>query len=319
VAVGLLGAAVLSVFYYLAVRDYYQRHQPTSVYKPPRFLYPIIGDTFGRVVNPLGVYVAFGRLFITSGNGQVAVTSREGGYYWSLKLAGGKTKTLGPSPRSVVLDRFGRIYVSAGPTNNILVYEYNGNFRYSFPQRIAPAKDSRQVKGAKVLNPVGLGYFDGLLYVTDVGDQTIKKFTTTGRLVGKFGGPGISPGKFSYPNGMARADDGTLYVADSNNSRVQVFGKDGRFLSYLVPPQEERFSLPRGIAIDKLGRIHVVDTLKSRVFVFSRDHKFLFTYGAGQENEGDLAYPNGIFIDRDTGLIFIADRLNNRVAVWAEK
>ena len=310
---------VLAVFYYLAVQDYYQRHQPVSIYKPPHFLYPVIGDRFGRIVNPLGVYVAFGRLFTTSGNGQVVVTNREGGYYWSLNLAGKTTKNVRLSPRSVVVDPFGRIYVSAGPTNNILVYDYNGNFRYIFPQRIAPTKNSREVRAAKILNPVGLNYFDDLLIVTDVGDQTVKKFTTTGRQVAKFGGPGISPGKFSYPNGLARADDGKLYVADSNNSRVQVFGKDGRFLSYLIPPAEERFSLPRGIAIDKLGRIHVVDTLKSRVFVFSRDHKFLFTYGAGQENEGDLAYPNAIFIDRDTGLIFIADRLNNRVAVWAEK
>lgn len=311
--------AVLAVFYYIAVQDYYQRHQPTSIYKPPRFLYPIIGDRFGRLVNPLGVTVAYGRLYITGSDGNVAVTNREGGYSWSLKLAGRTTKNLALSPRSVILDRFGRIYVSAGPTNNILVYDYNGNFRYTFPQKIAPAKNGRAVKSARIINPVGLTYLDNHVYVTDVGDQTIKKFTTTGRLVKKFGAPGNGPGKFSYPNDMARSDDGKLYVADSNNSRVQVFDKNGRFLSYLIPPKEERFSLPRGIAIDKLGRIHVVDTLKSRVFVFNRDHRFLFTYGSGQENEGDLAYPNGIFIDRETGLIFIADRLNNRVAVWAEK
>lgn len=262
--------------------------------------------------------MAFGRLFITSGAGEVVVTNREGDYYWSLKVAGrGKNQSL--APRSVILDRFGRIYVSAGPTNNILVYEYNGNFRYTFPQKIAPAKNKRQVKSSRIINPVGLSYFENVIYVTDVGDQTVKKFTTTGKLLAKLGAPGIGEGKFSYPNAVARADDGKLYVADSNNSRVQVFDKNNRFLSYLIPPQEERFSLPKGIAIDKLGRIHVVDTLKSRVFVFNRDHKFLFTYGAGQGNEGDLAYPNGIFIDRDTGLIFIADRLNNRVAVWAEK
>src|SRR3990172_5645621 len=103
-AVCLLGAIVLAAFYYLAVQDYYRRHQSTSVYKPPRFLYPIIGDRFGRVVNPLGVYVAFGRLYVTSANGQVAVTNTEGDYYWSLKLAGRAAKNISLSPRSVVLD-----------------------------------------------------------------------------------------------------------------------------------------------------------------------------------------------------------------------
>ncbi len=308
----------LSVFYYWAARDYYQRHQPTSVYRQPRFLYPIIGAKNNKLVNPLGVHVAFGSLYTTSAD-KVVVTSREGAFNWSLNLSGDAQKIEDISSRSVVLDRFGRIYVSAGPKNDILVYRLNGDFRYIFPQLIAPVKTSNSTTSKKVINPVGLRYFDDQLYVTDVGDQTLKIFSTTGKLKKKIGGPGTTPGKFQYPNSMVKAGDGTLYVTDSNNSRVQVFDKNGKFLSFLKAPEKDMFSLPRGIDIDKLGRIHVVDTLKSRVYVFSKDHKFLFTYGSSQNNEGDLAYPNGIYIDQETGLIFIADRLNNRVAVWAEK
>jgi len=98
---------------------------------------------------------------------------------------------------------------------------------------------------------------------------------------------------------------------------VQVFAPNGEFRDFLKPPPSDKFALPRGIAIDKLGRIHVVDTLKNKVYVFSPTHKFLFTYG--QEKNDSLAYPNGIFIDRDTGLIFVTDRLNERITVWAEK
>lgn len=306
----LFGIAFLSVFYFVSARNYYQKHQPTSIFKPPHFLYPIIGGKSSRILGPLGVYEASGRVY-AAGNGQITITDREGNYSQSVSLPRGKVKTSSVSARSVVLDHSGRMYISVGPANKILVYDRNGDFLSSFPQQKAPV-------GKGIINPVGLSYFNNILYVTDVGDQTIKKFTMDGKQIAKFGGPGAGPGEFSYPNGIARASDGKLYVTDSNNSRVQVFGRNGRFLGYLVPPPEHNFSLPRGIAIDKLGRIHVVDTLKGRVLVFSRDHKFLFAYGAGRKPESNLAYPNGIYIDRATGLIFIADRFNNRIAVWAE-
>ena len=314
-----VGVAALAIFYTLASRDYYQRHQPTLLKIPPRFLYPIAEDRSGRITNPLGVFVAGGRLYIAA-DGRVVITSREGRVEWSLKLADKTKNNAGLSPRAVILDRFGRIYVSAGPKKNrIFVYDAKGDFKYFFPRQITPVDGANSSRLRKVINPVGLNYADGLIYVTDVGDQTVKTFSLGGDLKRKIGGPGVAPAEFQYPHATVRAGDGRIYVADSNNSRVQVFNKKGKYLSLLKPPEKEKFSLPRGLAIDRLGRIHVVDALKSRVYVFSPDHRFLFTYGSGQKNEGNLAYPNSIFIDRDTGLIFIADRLNNRVAVWAQK
>lgn len=315
----IVGVAALAVFYSWASRDYYQRHQPTSLKVRPSFLYPIEIDGFGPITNPLAVVVAGGNLYIAA-DGRVAVTSREGYPKWSLKLADKTKNNEGLSPRAVALDRFGHIYVSTGSKKNrIFVYGADGEFKYFFPRQTTPGVGTGSSRSRKVVNPVGLNYAGGHLYVTDVGDQTVKVFSSAGELKRKIGGPGIAPAMFQYPNATARADDGTIYVADSNNSRVQVFNKKGRYLSLLKPPEKEKFSLPRGLAFDRLGRIHVVDTLKSRVFVFSPDHRFLFTYGSGQKNESNLAYPNGIFIDRDTGLIFIADRLNNRVVVWAQK
>lgn len=314
-----VGVAALAGFYVWASQDYYERHQPTALKIPPRFLYPIAEDGFGQITNPLGVFVSGGRLYIAA-DGRVVVTTREGAPEYNLKLADKTKNGTGLSPRAVTLDPSGRIYVSSGPKKNkIYVYDASGEFKHFFSPQIAPVDGTSGSRLQKAANPVGLNYSDGLLYVTDVGDQTVKIFSSRGKLMRTIGGSGIEPGKFQYPNATVRADDGTIYVADSNNSRVQIFNKKGRYLSVLKPPEKEKFSLPRGLAIDRLGRIHVVDTLKSRVFVFGPDHRFLFTYGSGQKDEGNLAYPNGIFIDIDTGLIFIADRLNNRVAVWAQK
>jgi len=310
----LSGTILLAVFYYLAIKDYYLKHQPTSIYKKPSFLYSIESNKSFAINNPTGVKIAYGQLLFTSLNGEIVKTTREGRFLGKIKLT--KNKNLNLLPRDLTVDSFGRIYVSVGPINKVLVYDWSGKFRYAFPQIISP-NPIRQSKNTKLISPVGLLFQDGKIYVTDVGDQSLKIFSLTGKLIKKIGAPGDGAGQFFYPNGFALSRDGKIYVADANNSRVQVFAPNGEFRDFLKPPPSDKFALPRGIAIDKLGRIHVVDTLKNKVYVFSPTHKFLFTYG--QEKNDSLAYPNGIFIDRDTGLIFVTDRLNERITVWAEK
>lgn len=61
----------------------------------------------------------------------------------------------------------------------------------------------------------------GRVFVADVADNFIKIYQS-GKLVGKFGGSGIDPGKFREIQDMAIADD-RLYVAESLNRRLQVF------------------------------------------------------------------------------------------------
>src|ERR1700759_2918760 len=47
--------------------------------------------------------------------------------------------------------------------------------------------------------------------------------------VASFGGDGEAAGQLSAPSGMAGAADGSVYVADTGNDRVSVFGPDGSF------------------------------------------------------------------------------------------
>ncbi len=172
-----------------------------------------------------------------------------------------------------------------------------------------------------VVHLVGLDYHQDHLYVTDVGDHKVKIFDLEGRLLKEFGGSGSAAGKFAYPNGVTVAPDGKIYVADSNNGRVQVFDRDYRYLETLPQPASDRDKIlhPRSVAVDKLGRIHVLDTLRGLVHAYSADHEYLFNYGQGETAGARLRFPNSISIDEATGLIFIADRSNNRLAVWAGK
>src|SRR4029077_310489 len=73
---------------------------------------------------------------------------------------------------------------------------------------------------------------DGAIYVTDgYGNARVHKFAPNGRLLLSWGEPGGGPGQFNLPHGIAVDRDGRVYVADRENSRVQVFTPEGEYLT----------------------------------------------------------------------------------------
>jgi hypothetical protein len=61
--------------------------------------------------------------------------------------------------------------------------------------------------------------------VADAGNDRIQAFTSEGAFLREWGSYGNGEGQFSHPYGLAvdRAQPGTVYVADSENDRVQAF------------------------------------------------------------------------------------------------
>src|SRR5262249_8024461 len=68
----------------------------------------------------------------------------------------------------------------------------------------------------------------GDLYVSDgYGNARVHRFAPDGRLLQSWGEPGSGPGQFHVPHGLAVDQDGTVYVADRENSRLQLFTAGG--------------------------------------------------------------------------------------------
>jgi DNA-binding beta-propeller fold protein YncE len=71
---------------------------------------------------------------------------------------------------------------------------------------------------------------DGSTYITDgYGNSRVVKFTPEGNLVKYWGDRGTRPGQFNTPHNIVMDANSTLYVADRQNNRVQVFDTDGNF------------------------------------------------------------------------------------------
>jgi DNA-binding beta-propeller fold protein YncE len=136
------------------------------------------------------------------------------------------------------------------------------------------------------------------------------------RLLLKFGQPGVGNGQFLYPNGITTAKSGEIFVSDSNNTRIQVFSSRGSFLYAFAGPKNDHLALPRGLAFDNKNRLHVVDTLKHKVFVFSKQGKLMFSYGNSGDRAATFSYPNAIAFAADFKKIYVADKQNNRAAIW---
>lgn len=138
-----------------------------------------------------------------------------------------------------------------------------------------------------------------------------------------WGGNGDAQGQFASPYGIAVSSSGWVYVADSDNHRIQVFDADGVFQAEFgaYGTGDGAFRSPRGIDFDTTGALYVVDSLNDRVqkFTVNETNKtFTFTskFGASGTGDGQFVQPYDLAVDRANGKVYVADTLNHRLQVF---
>jgi DNA-binding beta-propeller fold protein YncE len=175
---------------------------------------------------------------------------------------------------------------------------------------------------------------DGNLYVADSQNARIAIFDPDGKLLRQFGTVSTTdpnspvtplPGSLREPWGVAVGQDGTIYVADTWNHRIQVFDNNGTFLrmwgefEQLPPAQEGKpngFWGPRDVAVDSQNNVYVADTGNKRIRVYDARGNLLRTIGQGGATVGQLNEPVGLAINPQTGELFVADTWNRRIDVF---
>ena len=152
------------------------------------------------------------------------------------------------------------------------------------------AKDS---KDAFILKqPESVAVADGMIYVADSASNLVAMFNLEGKFQGSFGAKrggffgGGADVELNSPHGVA-IYEGVVYVTDTGNNRVQLFGINGVFLATLEiesstenkAAQEKKLPYilkePTDIAINSRGDIYVLDANDGLIKVYRPNGKYL--------------------------------------------
>jgi DNA-binding beta-propeller fold protein YncE len=125
--------------------------------------------------------------------------------------------------------------------------------------------------------------------------------------------------RLSGPSGIAiDPSSGNVYVADTENQRINIYSSNGTFVSEFgrYGEGDGRFRSPEGIALDQEGNVYVADTGNHRIQVFSSNGTFLTGWGEYGADSATFASPEGIALDQE-GNVYVADTGNHRIQVFS--
>jgi DNA-binding beta-propeller fold protein YncE len=149
--------------------------------------------------------------------------------------------------------------------------------------------------------PVDVAVYEHKLYVCDLDRHKIIVLDKdSGKTIQEIGGIGTEEGLFYKPTHVIVDKEGSLYVNDFFNFRIQKFDRDGNFLKAFGYPGDTlgAFARPKGLSVDQEGHIYVVDAAFENVQIFDDETTdLLFFFGGYGLTPGSMYLPNGIYID----------------------
>ena len=167
------------------------------------------------------------------------------------------------------------------------------------------------------------------------GDRTFTTHALAPSLRSSFGEAGAGEGQLDEPYGLALDSEGHIWLADSENSRIEEFGPDGQLLRQLGSEGAGagQVQQPYGIAVGPEGNAWVADSFNSRIDVFGPEGEFLKAIGWGVADgespelqvctttcfggiagtgEGQLHHPYGLDFDSE-GHLWVISTWGDRV------
>lgn len=200
----------------------------------------------------------------------------------------------------------------ANESGGVEILTAEGKRAYSL---VARSGETRLLK-----RPEEAAVADDIVYIADSGtDQVVQYALADGKYLGRFGaGTGGFFGRdgqnLNAPRGLA-VYEGVIYVADSGNRRIQLFGINGVFLDTLAlsapPPargeNEKPYKLqkPSDIALDEAGHIYVLDGGDNLVKMYDADGNYLRAFA-------EIASPVALTVADDG--VYIADERSQTIS-----
>jgi hypothetical protein len=274
------------------------------------------GTESGQLKEPQGIAVTTtgNEYVLDTGNSRVEEFNTKGELVrkWGVKgTAEGNLK----EPRGIALDPEGHVWIA--DTGNNRAEEFSGTGTYL-----------TKIGGA-FKSPQGIAVnSEGYVFVTNTGESKILEYRPEEfegeryySLLRTFGTAGTGEEQFKEPQDLAAGAEGTLYVLDTGNNRVDEytvkgeekpkhvrnFGKEGTGTGQL--------KASHGITTDSAGDVYVADSGNNRIEEFGPTGTFIQAFGKEGTTEGKLKTPGAVAIDPENDA-WIADTANSNVQEW---
>ncbi len=164
---------------------------------------------------------------------------------------------------------------------------------------------------------------DGTIWWADGGLSQFHLFAPDGTYLESWGTTGSGEGEFTFTMSgnpgdgygeIAFAPDGSFYVVDSGNRRVQHFSEDREFLRLWgeFGPEDGQFVKPIGLTVDSAGHVFVIDEAREDIQKFDAGGTHLLTFGGPGSEPGRLDFPGWITLGPD-GTLWVGDAENHRI------
>jgi len=287
--------------------------ESTAMEKFKSFATGVGGAGYG-LAKPYGVAVYQGRIYASDTVQRVVLEFDVPGR--DFKVIGQEGKGELAKPIGLAVDRNnGTLYVVDHTQKRVVVFDKDGNYL-----RAIGGKGYFQRPSGIAVSPDGKK-----IYVVDTGgvDSDAHHLLIFNALTGEHlktvGKRGTEENQFNLPLMAATAPDGTVYVVDGGNFRVEGFNPDGKFKITFgaIGRRSGQFSRPKGIACDKDGNIYVVDAAFGNFQIFNpKGQLLLFVGDRGYKGRpGEYMLPAGIAVDED-GRVYMVDQYFKKIDVF---
>lgn len=218
------------------------------------------------------------------------------------------------TPAGIAADENSNFYIADMGTSSIHAYDSSGN--------LLSILGSEGTGDQQLLNPqdVDLGT-NRDLYIADTGNNRIVVWDKMGNPIRVIGinrleegenwlQAGSAAGEFDEPHGVTVDDRGNIFVADTNNHRVQKFNSSGEHVLTFGEEGDRagQFLFPNDLRVSADGSVFVSDLNSRRIQKFGEDGNFIFEILL-PEDSGSV----GDFEVDPEGKILVALRRSNMI------